>query len=101
MKGKDSERVEKAIEMATKAHEGQLRKTGEPYLVHPLAVKKILEELNYKMITESVYWIDTALSKKQIFQKLGEVIHKSDDVYYVSVDSDTHKLFCEPILSLK
>lgn len=64
-------------------------------------VKKVLEELNYKMITESVYWIDTALSKKQIFQKLGEVIHKSDDVYYVSVDSDTHKLFCEPIPSLK
>ena len=30
--------------MATKAHEGQLRKTGEPYIVHPLAVKKILEE---------------------------------------------------------
>ena len=64
-------------------------------------VKKVIEELNYKMITESVYWIDTVLSKKQIFQKLGEVIHKSDDVYYVSVDSNTHELFCEPILSIK
>ena len=41
---KDSERVQKAIDFATKAHEGQLRKTGEPYIVHPLAVKKILEE---------------------------------------------------------
>ncbi len=40
----DSERVEKAVEMARKAHEGQLRKTGEPYINHPLAVKKILEE---------------------------------------------------------
>ncbi len=40
----NSERVEKAIEMAKNAHEGQFRKTGEPYLVHPLAVKKILEE---------------------------------------------------------
>ena len=41
---KDSERVKRAIEVATKAHEGQLRKTGEPYIIHPLAVKKILEE---------------------------------------------------------
>ena len=37
-------RVEQAVEVAKKAHAGQLRKTGEPYIVHPLAVKKILEE---------------------------------------------------------
>lgn len=41
---KDSEKIKRAIAVATKAHEGQLRKTGEPYIVHPLAVKKILEE---------------------------------------------------------
>lgn len=40
----ESGRVKKAVEVATKAHEGQLRKTGEPYIVHPLAVQKILEE---------------------------------------------------------
>lgn len=39
-----SDRVEHAIEVAKKAHEGQFRKTGEPYIIHPLAVKKILEE---------------------------------------------------------
>lgn len=44
MKDKDSSRIEKAVEIARKAHDGQLRKTGEPYIVHPLAVKKILEE---------------------------------------------------------
>ena len=44
MNTKDSPRIKHAIEVATKAHEGQLRKTGEPYIVHPLAVKKILEE---------------------------------------------------------
>ena len=41
---KDSERIARAVEIAKKAHEGQSRKTGEPYIVHPLAVKKILEE---------------------------------------------------------
>ncbi|MBO4812631.1 bifunctional (p)ppGpp synthetase/guanosine-3',5'-bis(diphosphate) 3'-pyrophosphohydrolase [Candidatus Saccharibacteria bacterium] len=40
----DSPRIQKAVEIAKKAHEGQLRKNGEPYIVHPLAVKKILEE---------------------------------------------------------
>ena len=39
-----SDRVSHAIEVARQAHEGQTRKTGEPYIVHPLAVKKILEE---------------------------------------------------------
>ncbi len=43
---KPSPRLKQAIEVATKAHEGQLRKTGEPYIIHPLAVKDILEEWN-------------------------------------------------------
>lgn len=44
MKEQKSPRIDKAIEMAKEAHDGQFRKTGEPYIVHPLAVKKILEE---------------------------------------------------------
>ena len=44
MNTKDSDRIKRAVEMAKKAHEGQFRKTGEPYIIHPMAVKKILEE---------------------------------------------------------
>lgn len=43
-KQQKSERIKRAVNIATKAHEGQFRKTGEPYIVHPLAVQKILEE---------------------------------------------------------
>ncbi len=37
--------VEAAFEYASKAHEGQVRKSGEPYLEHPLEVAIILAEL--------------------------------------------------------
>ena len=40
----ESERIKKAVEFATRAHEGQMRKSGEPFINHPLAVKKILTE---------------------------------------------------------
>ena len=76
---KDSERVAKAIAMAKKAHEGQLRKTGEPYIVHPLAVKKILEEWGMDedtiiagILHDTVE--DTALTLDEIRKEFGESV---------------------------
>ena len=37
--------VERAYTAAEKAHRGQLRKSGEPYITHPVAVSQILAEL--------------------------------------------------------
>ena len=37
--------LERAFEVAEEAHRGQLRKSGEPYITHPLAVTKILADL--------------------------------------------------------
>jgi GTP diphosphokinase / guanosine-3',5'-bis(diphosphate) 3'-diphosphatase len=37
--------VYRAYEFGAKAHEGQLRMTGEPYIYHPLAVARILAEM--------------------------------------------------------
>jgi len=37
--------IERAYAVADKAHRGQLRKSGDPYITHPLAVTTILAEL--------------------------------------------------------
>ena len=33
--------IERAYEVASSAHEGQLRKSGEPYIIHPLCVSVV------------------------------------------------------------
>lgn len=42
----DLDKIQKAFEYAKAAHDGQFRKSGEPYIFHPLAVAKIAAELN-------------------------------------------------------
>ena len=41
----DISMIEKAYYTASKAHEGQVRKSGEPYIIHPLCVDIILADL--------------------------------------------------------
>ncbi len=41
----DVKRLVEAYELAKVAHEGQMRKSGEPYLSHPMAVAHILADL--------------------------------------------------------
>lgn len=38
--------LKKAIQFAERAHDGQYRQTGEPYIIHPFAIAEIL--INYK-----------------------------------------------------
>lgn len=40
--GSDTGVVERAFEVAERAHKGQLRKSGDPYITHPVAVAEIL-----------------------------------------------------------
>lgn len=48
----ENEKIQKAFELANEAHKAQLRYSGQPYIVHPIAVAEIL--LNLGMDSESV-----------------------------------------------
>lgn len=48
----DTSMIMRAFELADEAHEGQKRKSGEEYIIHPVAVAYILAE--YKMDTETI-----------------------------------------------
>ena len=68
--------IEKAYEVARRAHEGQLRKSGEPYIIHPLYVAIILAglEMDKETITAGILHDvveDTVLTKKQIAEQFG------------------------------
>ena len=79
-------RIQKAVKIATKAHEGQFRKSGDPYIVHPLAVMKILQDWHMDedtiiagVLHDTVE--DTELTLKDIEAEFGEnVAHLVDGV---------------------
>ena len=72
-------RRKKAVELATRAHEGQRRKTGEPYIIHPIAVMEILEEWGMDEDTVIAGVLhdtveDTAVTLEEIQTEFGETV---------------------------
>ncbi|MBQ9438871.1 MAG: bifunctional (p)ppGpp synthetase/guanosine-3',5'-bis(diphosphate) 3'-pyrophosphohydrolase, partial [Lachnospiraceae bacterium] len=68
--------IEKAYKLAAKAHEGQLRKSGEPYIIHPLNVAIILADLEMDKETIVAGLLhdvveDTGISLQAIEQEFG------------------------------
>ena len=51
--------VEKAYKFAEQAHAGQVRKSGEPYFIHPVSVASILTDLmSVRSDLQSALWQD-------------------------------------------
>jgi len=72
-------RIKKAIEVATTAHEGQKRKSGDPYIVHPLAVMQILQDWGMDEDTVIAGVLhdtveDTSLTLDEIKADFGETV---------------------------
>ncbi len=75
----DIELIGRAYDVAAKMHEGQLRKSGEPYLIHPMAVVKILAELGMDedtLVAGLLHDVveDTEYTNEQLRQEFGEEV---------------------------
>ena len=75
----DTKRLFDAFSFADNAHSGQLRKSGEPYIIHPLAVAEIVAEL--ELDTDSIIAAllhdtieDTGATHEDIAKRFGEPV---------------------------
>ena len=71
--------IERAYTVAERAHEGQKRKSGEPYITHPIAVAQILADLGIGPKTVAAALLhdtveDTAYTLDQVRADFGDEI---------------------------
>src|SRR5947208_14095523 len=71
--------IRRAYDFSARAHEGQVRRSGEPYLRHPLAVAEVLATLKLDvsaivagLLHDTVE--DTVCTREQIETELGKDI---------------------------
>lgn len=71
--------IEKAYNIAKTAHDGQVRKSGEPYIIHPLCVAIILAELELDKETIVAGLLhdvveDTVMTADEIIEEFSEEV---------------------------
>lgn len=75
----DLSQIEKAYDVAYNAHKEQIRKSGEPYIIHPLCVAIILAQLEMDKETIIAGLLhdvieDTDISKEEVIREFGEEV---------------------------
>ncbi len=71
--------VKRAYEFAERAHEGQVRRSGDPYITHPLAVAGILADLGMDAPTLAAALLhdtveDTEVGLERVTRQFGELV---------------------------
>ena len=71
--------IERAYNIAKNAHEGQMRKSGEPYIIHPLCVSIILSQLELDKETIIAGLLhdvveDTVMTQEELEKEFGEEV---------------------------
>ena len=85
LKGDDKKLLDEAYELALDAHKFQRRKSGEPYILHPIAVAKIChEEIGLgptAVICALLHDVveDTPIELEEIFERFGPKITRIVD----------------------
>jgi guanosine-3',5'-bis(diphosphate) 3'-pyrophosphohydrolase len=77
--GDDTLIIVRAAETATRAHAGQLRKSGEPYITHPIAVAGIVADLGLDALTVAAALLhdaveDTGVTTELIEREFGPAV---------------------------
>lgn len=77
IKEPDLLRIQEAYEFAEQAHHGQVRKSGEPYILHPLAVADIVVKMQMDTLSIIAALLhdvveDTTVSLEEIREKFGD-----------------------------
>ena len=87
----DTSPIERAYRFAAQYHAGQLRASGEPYLMHPLAVAQILADMRMDVVSIRVTGLlhdiveDTSVSAADVQKQFSEeVSHCVDGVTKLS-----------------
>ncbi|MCX4697454.1 bifunctional (p)ppGpp synthetase/guanosine-3',5'-bis(diphosphate) 3'-pyrophosphohydrolase [Streptomyces sp. NBC_01373] len=75
----DLDALRRAYVLAESSHRGQMRKSGEPYITHPLAVTLILAELGAETTTLTASLLhdtveDTDVTLDQVREEFGEEV---------------------------
>ncbi|WP_128896566.1 RelA/SpoT family protein [Longirhabdus pacifica] len=78
------ELIREAYDFAEKAHQGQVRKSGEPYIQHPLAVSEIIMNMQMDVTTIVAALLhdvveDTEITLEMITEQFGETCSKLVD----------------------
>ncbi|WP_139990947.1 RelA/SpoT family protein [Paenibacillus paridis] len=77
MKEQDLIRIQEAYDFAEQAHHGQVRKSGEPYILHPVAVADILVDMQMDVLSIIAALLhdvveDTTVDLQTVRAKFGE-----------------------------
>lgn len=79
LKPEDVEMLKLAFQVSREAHEGQTRKSGEPYITHPLAVATMLTDwrLDVQGLAAALLHDvleDTGVTKPTLIEKFGKIV---------------------------
>ncbi|MDO4616269.1 MAG: bifunctional (p)ppGpp synthetase/guanosine-3',5'-bis(diphosphate) 3'-pyrophosphohydrolase [Lachnospiraceae bacterium] len=77
--GEEHSLVKKAYQIAREAHKDQVRKSGEPYIIHPLSVGLILVDLGLDEESVAAGLLhdvveDTIMTKEDLAEEFGEEV---------------------------